>query len=171
MRKAIEQKAEIVSKIKNRFDDAEALIIFEYQGLSVPALEEMRRELGEHNAHLQIYKNRLFRRAVAQGNYATLADSLMGPNAFVFTATEPHNVLQTLAKFAKTYKKIFKFKAGIIDQKLLSGAEVAAIAFLPTKPEMIAMFANALLYPLRSFMMAVKAVAEKNQAGASPAAG
>lgn len=147
--------------IASLFKTANSLIIFEYHGLNVPVLEQMRKDLYSIDTHLHIYKNRIFQRAVASERFKALTEFLTGPNAFAFVNADTQTTLQILAKTAKAFPKKFKFKGGVIDEAIVDGNMLKQLAFLPSKSEMIGMFANALLFPLRSFMMTVKAIADK----------
>ena len=42
--KVIEQKAAVVSEIKDRFENAKSVVLFDYRGLSVSEVTELRRK-------------------------------------------------------------------------------------------------------------------------------
>ena len=46
--KIIEQKAAVVSEIKDKFENAKSVVLFDYRGLSVGEVTELRRKLREH---------------------------------------------------------------------------------------------------------------------------
>ena len=66
--KIIEQKAEVVSEIKDRFENAKSVVMFDYRGLSVAEVTELRRKLRENGADYKVYKNTLTKRALDELN-------------------------------------------------------------------------------------------------------
>ena len=62
--KIIEQKAAVVSEIKDRFENAKSVVVFDYRGLSVGEVTELRRKLREAGADYKVYKNTLTKRAL-----------------------------------------------------------------------------------------------------------
>ena len=61
--KIIEQKAGVVSEIKEKFENAKSVVAFDYRGLSVAEVTELRRKLREAGADYKVYKNTLMARA------------------------------------------------------------------------------------------------------------
>ena len=66
--KIIEQKAEVVSEIKSKFENAKSVVVFDYRGLSVAEVTELRKKLKETNSDYKVYKNTLTRRALKDLN-------------------------------------------------------------------------------------------------------
>ena len=62
--------------------------------------------------------------------------------------------------FLKEHEK-FSVKAGIVDGKVTSEKELAALAKLPNKEGMISMLLSVLQAPVRGLACALKAVSEK----------
>ena len=57
--KVLEQKAAVVSEIKNKFENAKSVVLFDYRGLSVGEVTELRRKLrvqptGSHTVYQNI---------------------------------------------------------------------------------------------------------------------
>ena len=59
--KIIEQKAGVVAEIKEKFENAKSVVMFDYRGLSVAEVTELRRKLREAGADYKVYKNTLTR--------------------------------------------------------------------------------------------------------------
>lgn len=67
--KIIEQKAAVVSEIKEKFDNAKSIVLFDARGLKVSEVNELRRALRETDSDYKVYKNTLTRRAVEETGY------------------------------------------------------------------------------------------------------
>ena len=164
MTKAIEHKKVLVNALAQEIQNTKTFIVFEYHKLTVAHLNEIRDALAEVDGKLVVHKNSLIRFATAFVNNDELANVLTGPNAFVYCNAEAPVVAKLLYKFSKKYKSL-RLKAALLAQKFVNETELVQIATLPTREELLAMFASSLLYPLRSFAIGVKALAaQKEQA-------
>ena len=61
--KILEQKKKVVDEIVNKLKSSESVIIFQYQGLTVEELSELRKELKNVDSEVKVYKNTLLKRA------------------------------------------------------------------------------------------------------------
>ena len=96
--KIIEQKAGVVSEIKSKFENAKSVVVFDYRGLSVAEVTELRKKLKETDSDYKVYKNTLTRRALKDLNI-DLEDYLTGPNAISF-GTDELSIVKILSDFA-----------------------------------------------------------------------
>ena len=55
--KIIEQKAAVVSEIKEKFDNAKSIVLFDARGLKVSEVNELRRALRETDSDYKVYIN------------------------------------------------------------------------------------------------------------------
>lgn len=69
-------------------------------------------------------------------------------------------------RLAKTDDKIV-VKAGVYDGKLLDKAEVAQLAAIPGREQLLAMLLGVMQAPVSGFVRALAALAEKQQGGAT----
>ena len=81
--KILAQKKETVNDIVNNIKDSESVILFQYQGLTVAELSELRKKLRETDATVKVYKNTLLKRALDELNLS-FDGFLEGPNAILF---------------------------------------------------------------------------------------
>ena len=80
--KILEQKKLVVDEIVNKLKSSESVIIFQYQGLTVEELSELRKELKNVDSEVKVYKNTLLKRAADELNL-NLDEFLEGPNAIL----------------------------------------------------------------------------------------
>ena len=67
-KKVLELKKEVVSNIVDGIKGSESVILFQYQGLTVSELSELRKKLRETEATVKVYKNTLLKRALDELN-------------------------------------------------------------------------------------------------------
>ena len=66
--KILEAKKAIVSEITENLKSSESVILFEYQGLTVSEVSELRKKLRDAEGEVKVYKNTLLKRV----DYITL---------------------------------------------------------------------------------------------------
>ena len=108
--KIIEQKAAVVSEIKEKFENAKSVVLFDYRGLSVAEVTELRRKLRETGADYKVYKNTLTKRALDELKI-DMNQYLEGPSAVSF-GTDELSIVKVLSDFAKDHNAL-ELKAGI----------------------------------------------------------
>lgn len=165
---AIKAKAEVVSEIAGKFQNAQSAVVVEYRGLSVAEVTQLRRNLRDEDVEFKVYKNKLVQRATETAGYEALNDQLVGPNAIAFGHSDAVAPARILAKFAKDHEALV-IKAGVVEGKVLSLDEINEIAKLPGREGMYSMLLGMLQAPVSKFARVVKAVADaRGEDGSAP---
>ena len=94
-----------------------------------------------------MYKNTLARFAAEKAGLTILTDLLVGPTALTFVAEDSVAAAKALRDVARTNPQLV-VKGGALGDKPLSAADITALADLPSREELLAMFAGALQAPL-----------------------
>ena len=144
--KIIEQKAEVVSEIKDRFEKAKSVVMFDYRGLSVAEVTELRRKLRENGADYKVYKNTLTKRAI-EDTGLDLASYLEGPTAISFSTDELAPV-KILSEFAKKHEAL-ELKAGVVEGKVGNVEELNSYAAIPSRDGLLTMLAGGMIGVVR----------------------
>lgn len=174
MSKQREAKTALVQEIKGKLSQSMAFVLADYRGLNVAEITQLRRQLREAGAELKVVKNTLTRIAARDLGLQGLDPYLEGPTAIVFTYNDPVAPAKILAGFAKT-KENFKLKAGMLQGKIISPAEIRALAELPPREELLAKvvgglqgplygLVNVLAGPLRNLVYVLEAVRQQREA-------
>ena len=144
--KVIEQKGQVVSEIKEKLDNAKSVVLFDYRGLTVSEVNELRRALKEAGASYKVYKNTLMVRALSDSN-KELENYLAGPSAISFSDDELAPV-KVISEFAKEHEAL-ELKAGIVEGKVASAAELAQYAAIPSREGLLTMLAGGMMGVVR----------------------
>lgn len=158
----IAKKAELVSEVAKKIEDAASVVIVDYLGLTVEQVTNLRSELRAANVEFRVLKNGIMRRAVAANNLEGLDEALTGPTAVAFSNEDAVAPAKILADFAKKADAL-EIKAGIVEGKVSSKAEVEALAALPNREGMLSMLLSVLQAPVRNTALVFKAVAEQKE--------
>ena len=144
--KIIEQKATVVSEIKDRFENAKSVVMFDYRGLSVSEVTELRKKLRENGADYRVYKNTLTKRALDELNI-NMDEYLAGPSAVTF-GTDEISIVKILNDFSKEHQAL-ELKAGIIEGKVASLEDLKRYAAIPSRDMLLTMLAAGLMGTVR----------------------
>ena len=140
--KIIEQKAAVVSEIKDKFANAKSVVLFDARGLKVSEVNELRRTLRESGSDYKVYKNTLAKRAI-EGTGLELASYLEGPTAISFSEDELAPV-RILSEFAKKHEAL-ELKAGVVEGKVADKESLNSYAQIPSREGLLTMLASGMI--------------------------
>jgi large subunit ribosomal protein L10 len=158
-----EKKEKQVAEIVQRFTDSKSTVITDYRGLTVAQVTELRKQLREAGIDYKVLKNTFVQRAVDEVELKGLEEYLFGPTAIAFSNNDLVAPAKIIADFAKKHKAL-EIKAGILEGKVLGVDQVKELAALPSRDGLLSMLLSVLQAPMRNVALAVKAVAEKEEA-------
>lgn len=157
-----QQKEVKVTEISDAIKNSSSVVVAEYRGLLVSELESLRRELKSQDVKIKVYKNRLFKISAKNEGYEQLAETLVGPNIFLFGGKDEIAPAKVLAKFAKKHKEVV-FKGGIFENKVVSAEEMISISKLPSYEEALTILASSMMAPLRQIGVGLKMLIDENK--------
>jgi len=140
------KKQEVVNEITDKVKNSNSVVFFEYRGLSVSEMTELRRKLRESESDLKVYKNTLAKRALDGLNY-DLEGELNGPKAIAF-GTDAIAPIKALNDFAKTHPAL-EMKIGIVDGEITKIDTLKQLATLPSREGLLTMVAAGLMGTVR----------------------
>ena len=156
--KILEQKKKTVDEIVDKLKNSESVIIFQYQGMSVADLSDLRRKLKEAQAEVKVYKNTLLKRAADELNI-NLDDFLAGPNAILFgkTLLEP---IKIISEFAKSNDKL-DIRVGVISGDVADLSVIKEYASIPSREGLLTMLAGGMMQYVKDLAISLNLYAEK----------
>jgi large subunit ribosomal protein L10 len=158
----LEDKKAVVAEISAEVANAQTIVIAEYRGIEVGSMTKLRAQARENGVFLRVLKNTLARRAVADTAFAGLADHMVGPLVYSISA-DPIAAAKVLHQFAKADDKIV-VKAGSYEGKVLNAAQVAELASIPSREELLSKLLYVMQAPVAGFARGLAALAESKQA-------
>jgi large subunit ribosomal protein L10 len=140
-------------QLEAAFKSTETAVLVDYKGMNVPQVTELRRQLRTAKATYKVVKNTLAKRALKGTALEALEKHFAGTTAVAYTANDPIALAKTLTTFAKTAPTL-TIKAAIVSGRAIKAAEVAELASMPGRPELLAK----LLYVLQAPMVQIVTV-------------
>lgn len=162
----ITEKKAVVAGVSEVAAKANAVVAASYMGLTAEQMTVLRADARAQGVHLQIVKNTLAKRALADTDFANCEDKLVGPLMLAFSTEEPSAGARVFKKFIKENENIDDMVQFLwFDGEVLEANDLNRIASLPTKDEAIAMLMSVMKAPVGKLVRTIDAVrAQKEEA-------
>jgi len=155
----LEEKKAVVAEIGAEVARAQAIVVAEYRGIEVGDLTVLRAKARAAGVYLRVLKNTLVRRAVADTPFAGLSDQLVGPLVYGMSS-DPVAVAKVLHDFAKANDK-FVIKAGAMANFVMVPKDVASLATMPSREELLSKLLGTMQAPIATFVRTLNEVPTK----------
>jgi len=136
------KKQDIVNEIIDKVKNANTVVLFEYRGLTVSEMTELRRKLRETESDVKIFKNTLVQRAMNDLKY-DLDGELNGPKAMAY-GSDAIAPIKVLSEFSKEHSALV-LKVGVVDGEISDEAQLKQLAKIPSREGLLTMLAGALI--------------------------
>ena len=155
----LKQKEEEVSKLAEKLKEAKIILLTDYRGINA-AVTKLRADLRNTNSEYKVIKNNIIKRALDANGENGLDDLLEGPTAIVIGTEDYLEPSKVIYNFSKN-NEFYKIKGGIIEGKVMTAEEIITLAKLPSRQELMAKLAGALLGNITKLAVALDAVREQ----------
>jgi len=171
MIKTKQEKQEFVKSFEKEITTAKNFCFAGYQGLTVKELDDLRKKVKSTDAEFRVIKNRLVAKVLKNLKIDNFDEHLKGATAIILEKGDPIKTIKTLSVFSKNNSKL-KIKAGYFENKFLTAQDVAKIASLPSKEQLVAQVVfsissplvrlmNVLTAPMRNLAIVLKSASNK----------
>jgi large subunit ribosomal protein L10 len=141
-------KEQLVVELKEKMVGAKALYYTDFTGLNVKRMTELRRRLRKQGVEYVVIKNTLALRAVNESGL--VGERLKGPTGLV-VAKDPVAAAKVLSDFAKENDKRPAVKGGLFDGRAVDAAQVAKLANMPSREQMLSQLGGYMQAPMTQF--------------------
>jgi len=156
--KIIAQKEEEVKKLAEKIKSSKVVVLTDYRGITVEQVTKLRADLRAVKAEYIVIKNNITRRALKEAGVEGIEESVLeGPTALIIGQEEYLSPIKALYAFVKE-NDFYKIKSGIVEGKVSSAEEIITLAKLPSREELIAKLAGALLGNITKLAIALDQV-------------
>ncbi len=147
----LEGKKVIVEEVAAIAARAHSAVAAEYSGLTVGAMTKLRSEARKKGVYVRVVRNTLARRALADTQFACMADRLVGPLVLAFSQEDPGSVARVIGDFVKTNNKLV-VKAVSFGGRLLEPTDLKVLASMPTREQALASLMGVIKAPITKFV-------------------
>ena len=156
MKKRSEKQADL-DKLKAELAKVSTVILTTFQGIKVDEDTKLRRAVQAAGGKYKVVKNTLAERAGAGTPAENLLKNLTGTNSIAYTEADPVALAKAITKIAKDVPA-FQFKAGVVEGRVVSIADIRQLANLPSKDELVSKIMFLLNAPAQRIAVALNAL-------------
>ena len=132
------KKNEKVALLTKELEGSTTAIIGTFAKLTVAKDYELRKAVRGAGGKYRVLKNKLAAVASKGSAVEEALQGLKGVNAAAFTSGDPVELAKVFSKWVEDNSAEFQFKLGIVDGKILTVADIKALATMPGKEELFA---------------------------------
>lgn len=148
------EKNDIVKEVADLLATSKLTVVAKYQGTTVKALQQLRRDAKPTGTKVKVVKNRLVIKALQANTALKDVDTtaLEGMLLYAFNGEDEVAPAKSLHEFAKLNPSLEFVGAITPEGQFIDANSVKALAVLPSKNQLIAGILNTLNSPVRGVM-------------------
>lgn len=131
------RKTQQVEELKDKLARSSITVAANPTGLSVNVMNDLRRSLRERDVELRVVKNTLAYIAADEVERPELREIIQGSTALAFGYGDPVTVALAIEEFIRTSRSALTVRGGMLDRRLLTPDDVATLATLPPKEQIV----------------------------------
>jgi len=151
------EKQQDVETLKTELARISSLILTTFQGITVEEDTKLRRAIQAAGGRYRVIKNTLAQRAGEGTPAEPVLKNLKGTISIAYTTTDPVALAKALTKVAKDVPA-FKFRAGVVEGRVISIEEIQALAAMPSREEMFSKLLFLINAPAQRLVTVMNAV-------------
>jgi large subunit ribosomal protein L10 len=151
------KKNEQVEKLSADLKNVSSAVVATYSKLNSSQTHDLRKVLRGTGAKYQVVKNTLAERAAKGSKIEEALKNLAGVTSIAYTTGDPVAMAKALTKYAKENPE-FTFKTGVVEGRVVSIAEIQALASMPSKEELMSKLLFLINAPAQRLVTVVNAV-------------
>jgi large subunit ribosomal protein L10 len=159
------EKKYLISEVEGHLKKSDYVILANFTKVTVSDTAELRKRLEAEKAEFHVVKNSSFRVAAKAFGLPEVDNVLTGPTAIIVGGKNPAGVAKILKKFFDEKQKL-EVKVGVLEKKVISAKDLAAIADLPPFEALRAQFLGLLTSNAAAFVRVLDAKVKKEQPAA-----
>ncbi len=152
----LEAKKQVVQDIQERLQNANLVVFTDYRGMTVGEMNALRAKFKAAGADYKVVKNTLTRIALKNVGLDELLPYIEGPNAVLFSSSDPVESAKILFDFARTNKNL-EVKVGYLQGKVIETEQIRNLSTLPPREVLVAQVLGGLQAPLYGLAYVLKA--------------
>ena len=153
------EKKEMVAQLHDIFSKTSVVVIAQYSGLTVAQMQNLRKQMKQAGAKVQVAKNRLARIALDGTSVASVGALMKGPTLIAWS-NDPVAAPKAAVAFAKDFDK-FVILGGAMGATALNVDGIKTLATMPSLDELRAKLLGLLVAPATKLAQLATAPAAK----------
>lgn len=156
------EKEAIIGQIKDNISKSQAVFLTNLIGIPSNDAVKVRKGVRDASGGLVITRNTLLQKAAEGTMCEEIVKDLQGPHALAFAYEDSAAIAKVLHEAGKEFDPV-ELKAGVLDGKILTNAELEQLANLPSKDQMLATLLATFNAPISAFARVMHAIKESKE--------
>lgn len=145
------KKEEVVKELGEKLSRQKSMVFADFTGLKVKDLSDLKAKLRQSNSEFKVAKKTLMRVAFKEKGIDLDPKTLAGEAALVMGYADEVAPAKVIYEFSRDNQNI-KILGGILENNILTAAQVTSLAQLPSKQELLAKVVGSISAPSRNFV-------------------
>ena len=147
-------KEKMLEEVTAELKKAELVIISDYRGLNVKAINDLRGKLRNEQCLYKITKNTMNRLACRQAGVESLEPLFEGPTAIAYSSADPVAAAKVFNEFAKENEALV-VKGGLLSGQVLDALGIKALGDIPPREVLLAQVVGGFQAPIAGLVGAL----------------
>lgn len=147
-------KQDLVTELQSEWRSVQSAFLLENKGIKVIDASRFRQGVRAAGGRYRVVKNTLASRAMDGTPLQPLTEHLRGPLGIVYTHKDPVALAKVLVEFTKDNPALV-LKPAVVDGRKVDAKDVAVVATLPGRPELVGRLVGVLGSPVRRLAVAL----------------
>ena len=158
-----DKKKEIIDKV-SEITGSKSIVFANFHGLSGNETVEMRKTLREAGVSYFVARKTLVKRAFDEQKIEGVLPELEGELAIAYSNDDVTAPAREIYAVQKSHEGAMQILGGVFESRYIDKVKTEEIAMIPSYDTLKGMFVNVINSPIQGFVMALKAIADKQEA-------
>lgn len=154
------EKREAAQSLAALLRDQTAVFSFDYRGLSVAEITDLRRRVREAGGKYRVVKNSTAKWAFEEAGIAGLDDQLVGMTGLAWCEEDPVSLAKALHEGTVAFAAL-EYKGGVVSDQQVDPQQFEALAKLPGQDALRGQLVAMIAAPIRNLMNVLEGVPRK----------
>lgn len=160
---SIVAKQNEVAQVAEKMKNSASVVAFKYQGLTVEAFQNLRREMRQSGCEVSVIKNNISARAAKECGYDGFSDAFTGPIAVAFSANDVVAPAKVLFKAAGSEGGKVEPVMGVVNGDVFDYDQLKTLSKLPSYETLLTQLAAGMLGTVSQLAIGLNMLVEKGQ--------
>lgn len=152
------KKAQQIEKLSSDLKGVNNMVVATFGKLTVAQDYELRKAVRSAGGKYSVVKNKLAGRAAQGTPLEDALKGLKGVTSIAYTTGDPVALAKAVSKYLEDNKEQFSVKGGVVEGKVVTAKEVAALATMPSKEEIMSKLLFLINAPAQRLVTVMNAV-------------
>jgi large subunit ribosomal protein L10 len=148
-----QEKIDRVQELKDKLERSTITVTTDYTGITVNEMTDLRSRMRSAGVEFTVVKNTLMYLASEEAQRPNVKEIVQGPTAVALGYDDPLDVAKAVSDYIRTSRSALAIRGAVMgDGPVMSAADVARLAALPPKPQLVANLLGQLQSPIQRLL-------------------